>query len=1221
VPRFPRKSSYARVVARARLHAARRSNRSAAARVLEMSCERNRIGPYEVMELVSEGGTGRVYRCLHMETREVAAVKIPRSASAYEREALRRETAALDRLSRHRYPGVIRLISYGMTSEDGVPWYAMEHIDGRDLDEVRRELWAPTTARTPYMPSRPGSDDSMGMTIEATRDVVLDAPARETQDAESTESLACVSSSGQRPDSDISVRGRFEAILELGAGIAESLDLVHSEGVVHGDLTPRNVLVRAATGQPVLVDFGTAFQPQDANVARELPHVLSRFGTAAYAAPEKIRGEPVDARGDLYGLGCILYELLTDRRPWQGMADASRHCAPRSRPWLHPPSHYNRVVPPPLDALIARLLADDPMERLGRAIAAARLLRSMLGTLQDRPETLHRSVPLYRSRLIDREPTIEQFDELLSAAARGAGGLAVIVGESGIGKTRFVNEVSARAVARGVSVISTHCGRVTMQLTGTTLGTRSLEPFLPFFEHVADRCADSRYRHLLSDLQKDLANVASYASCALDALKIRPPPKLSPEHERVAVLRSVPNIIRRCAKDQRVLLVFDDLQWADELTLDVLKECASNLRDSHALVLATYRAEEVNERLKTLTDSALFHVTLDRLSLPAIQTMAMGMLGVDNLAAGLAAFLYEQSEGNPFFAAEYLRAVLMRGWLDERATPEWQVPPESGVAMPRSLTDLLALRIAGLSAQAVATLQLASVLGREFDSELLTAMPDGAELSCPASLEELVARQLLEWVGPGRYRFAHHKLRDAQEEALSPELRRQLHRIAAIHLERVRAEWAGAIDTAQLGIHWASAGEPSRALEYLESAAAAAHTAHTPGRATELYRLALQQAELVDDGGARAARLAALTEGLGDALVAQARHGEARPIYERAALLLSPSQRLARARVHRKRAASYWILHDYENSEKAHEQALWALGPPDVAVSEVVREYIEIQIGRLEQLYFSRKIGTETERMIEDLRPLVATHASIAQRCYFSVGAACELAARRRYAFSSEALDLARMAVPEDPHLLPVGQLALARLTVGFMQLAGDEQCCREGARWLEQAELDATAAGDSTLLCRVVVYRMLAALRLAHVDETHHLACRVLRLAQTVQQPPYVAAARACDAWAAWRVGQAAKAENLATKALETWTAHSHAYPFQWTALFPLVDIHIAAERFDVACGLLTRLLHPSQQVLPDPLVGLVSAALTANTSGRPADFQRSVRAMFKTARSFGYC
>ena len=86
--------------------------------------------------------------------------------------------------------------------------------------------------------------------------------------------------------------------------------------------------------------------------------------------------------------------------------------------------------------------------------------------------------------------------------------------------------------------------------------------------------------------------------------------------------------------------------------------------------------------------------------------------------------------------------------------------------MPRSLSELLALRVTGLSAKATATLQLASVLGREFDSELLALLPDGADLADRGCLEELVARQLLEWVGPDRYRSVHHKLREAQEDTL-----------------------------------------------------------------------------------------------------------------------------------------------------------------------------------------------------------------------------------------------------------------------------------------------------------------------------------------------------------------------------------------------------------------------------------------------------------------------
>ena len=209
-----------------------------------------------------------------------------------------------------------------------------------------------------------------------------------------------------------------------------------------------------------------------------------------------------------------------------------------------------------------------------------------------------------------------------------------------------------------------------------------------------------------------------------------------------------------------------------------------------------------------------------------------------------------------------------------------------------------------------------------------------------------------------------------------------------------------------------------------------------------------------------------MAEGLGDSLMAQARHGEARPAYERAAALFPPRERLARARVHRKKAASYWMLHDYENSESAHQDALAALRPPDLGVRDVAREYIEIQIGRLEQLYFSRQVGPETEQLIAELKPLVAAHASPAQRCYFPlVPPASSL--RDGGTPSVARLSIARMSVPEDPRLLPTGQLALARLTVGFMLLLGGRSVLPRGSR-VARTERSGTRRRRPTAPCFV---------------------------------------------------------------------------------------------------------------------------------------------------------
>jgi serine/threonine protein kinase len=162
--------------------------------------------------------------------------------------------------------------------------------------------------------------------------------------------------------------------------VASTLAFLHRRGVVHGDLTPSNVLLRA-DDDPVLIDFGLAVE-LSATAPRNAGGIATgkdrTFGTLAYMAPEQIRGEPIDARTDLYAFGCILYDALTGRAPFTG-----RHRDTVRRQHLEappcPPSLLAPGVPALLDDLTMRLLAKVPEERPENAAVVAAVLGSLGG--------------------------------------------------------------------------------------------------------------------------------------------------------------------------------------------------------------------------------------------------------------------------------------------------------------------------------------------------------------------------------------------------------------------------------------------------------------------------------------------------------------------------------------------------------------------------------------------------------------------------------------------------------------------------------------------------------------------------------------------------------------------------------------------------------------------------------------------------------------------------
>jgi serine/threonine protein kinase len=311
------------------------------------------IGRYRILEPIAEGGMGRVFRSLDTAGCRMVAMKMPRSGSAPELESLRREAAALTRV---RHPGVVRLHASG--SWDGVPWLAMELLEGCTLRDEIESMWEDA-------PGRPGAGASG-------RDDTPTVPAR----ARALPRAADIPGAG-KPQA---AAGRLPEVASIVVQLAMTLDHLHARGLVHRDVKPANVFLRD-DGRVTLLDFGLACR---ANAAAADGGESLCVGTMQYAAPEQILGETVDARSDVYSLGCVLYELTTGLRPFEGRSTheiAQKHLHERPAP----PSDVVRDLSWQLDALILEMLAKRPAARPATAGAAGQRLVTIVRRLPRNP--------------------------------------------------------------------------------------------------------------------------------------------------------------------------------------------------------------------------------------------------------------------------------------------------------------------------------------------------------------------------------------------------------------------------------------------------------------------------------------------------------------------------------------------------------------------------------------------------------------------------------------------------------------------------------------------------------------------------------------------------------------------------------------------------------------------------------------------------------------------
>jgi tetratricopeptide (TPR) repeat protein len=401
------------------------------------------------------------------------------------------------------------------------------------------------------------------------------------------------------------------------------------------------------------------------------------------------------------------------------------------------------------------------LERIGRKALSFVLGLRIFGRLGAYPPRggLLRDTGLMEARasevFVGRIRELGELERTLAATRAGNGATVLLAGEAGIGKTRLASEVGERARDAGFEVL---LGR-SIDLVGTEL------PYQPFVEALRP----------LGEPQR------------VDRHK---------PHSQLRVLENTLALLTERAAAAPVLLVLEDLHWADVSTLDLVVFLAHNLDDRPVLVLATYRADEPSsaERMGRLADGVRRSGSALVLDLGPLErdelTALLAAHGEASLPPAVADTIVARSEGNPFFAEELLAAA-----------------GEVGGELPGGLRDLLLRRVAHLDDPTRGVLRLAAATGRDVGYPLLQAVAGMPEARMRESLRQAVEHGILVAdQATGTFRFRHALLAEAIYSTLMPGEREELHARLADALARDGAA------AAELAPHWAAAGRSSEAL-------------------------------------------------------------------------------------------------------------------------------------------------------------------------------------------------------------------------------------------------------------------------------------------------------------------------------------------------------------------------------------------------------------------------
>ncbi len=580
--------------------------------------------------------------------------------------------------------------------------------------------------------------------------------------------------------------------------LADALEALHRAKLVHRDLKPSNIRF-TPQGRLLLLDFGLVTE-LGSSIA---PETLAT-GSAAYMAPEQAYGR-VGPAADWYAVGALLYEVLTGTLPFEG-SGVDILCA-KQRQVPAPPSTLVHGIPGDLDRLCCDLLAVDPEKRPTAAQVRERLTKSTQQTT-----ALHSTVGV---GFAGRTQEMAILLAAVELARKGEPRRVLVEGESGVGKTALVEEVLRVLKARADDVL--------------VLAGRCFELEAVPFKGV-DGIVDALARHVASLPEADVERLLPRGAALLPRLfpVLGAVPQIGravlkqeqgPAALRRAAVDALAEFLERIADRTLLVLVIDDLQWADAETFRLLEELSKRETDSRILWLITSRPlGELEEpavawvsKTQTLRGTDVLSLT----GLPADEARALAaeMLG-DDVDVEWVNAVAETAQGHPLLIGELARYVTVEA-------------PSSAAML--SLEAALDARIREFGADTRELLELVVLAGRPRALSVFAHAMGCAPEQLTSAVGALRGARLLSTGKSGRLRSFHDRVRRAIASVIPPEVARARHASLALALEgQPDGEFHAAV-------HWERAGDLERAIPMYERSAEAAMRMLAFDRATGLY--------------------------------------------------------------------------------------------------------------------------------------------------------------------------------------------------------------------------------------------------------------------------------------------------------------------------------------------------------------------------------------------------
>ncbi|MEO1431989.1 MAG: AAA family ATPase [Cyanobacteria bacterium J06633_8] len=586
----------------------------------------------------------------------------------------------------------------------------------------------------------------------------------------------------------------LEQFLQIAINLCETLDVLGRHRIIHKDIKPANILINPETKQVKLIDFSIAsLLPKE---TQEIKNPNSLEGTLAYISPEQTgrMNRGVDYRSDFYSLGVTLFELLTGELPFKSN-DAMEliHChiaknpltlkqfhvsylldkkaclnpvldkKPHPNPLLEKKPHPNPLlnkergqeIPSCISDIILKLMAKNAEDRYQSALGLKHDLEKCLYQLTEtgkieRFEIAQRDICdrfIIPEKLYGRDNEVEQLLAAFERVSKKNCELMLVAGFSGIGKTAVINEVHKPIVKQRGYFIKGKFDQFNRNIP--------LSAFVQAFRGLMAHLLGESDVQLSSWKNQILQALGDNAQVIIDVIpeleNIIGKQPVVPELSGIAAQNRFNLFLKKfiqvfSSKEHPLVIFLDDLQWADSVSLNLIKLLMSESENEYLLLIGAYRDNEVfpvHPLMLTLSEIAKASAIINRITLMPLQEDSLNQLVADTLNCSLeisqplTKLIYQKTQGNPFFSTQFLKSLYEDSLLEfDLGTGSWKcdITQVTALALTDDVVEFIALQLQKLPESTQNMLKLAACIGNKFDLKTLAIVCQKSEIQTATDL-------------------------------------------------------------------------------------------------------------------------------------------------------------------------------------------------------------------------------------------------------------------------------------------------------------------------------------------------------------------------------------------------------------------------------------------------------------------------------------------------------